>query len=636
MTYIQKRKLKYYGLILVIIAAITFTTLAFLKYYNATNKAYLQELETLHQIEKSAIDLQYFFKRQVQEWKNILLRGSTPEDFELYTTLFSEEFMNTQVAADRLYNRIDASSEAKPLALDFITIHKAILADYLDAIEIFKDSNFDAAMADKSVRGIDRAPTFTLDQVSQIVTIEVGTKKDRLKQSLHELTVVSGTVFALIQLTLLWLILRLTDKLLQANVRDKETELGNREFFVHSIDDALKGNKASVVIILDINNFKLINEAFGNNGGDTYLKNVAQKLQQCTSKGDVLCRIGGDTLGVIAYTHDDTDVDKIVRRLLDVIAEHEHSNQSVSIALSACAGAVGITQTEDTNREQVLNKVFACLQEAKSLGPDNHVVFDQSDRRISSRQQQMRAVTEINLALKECRLALFKQQIKPFNEDAHHTYHEVLLRVIDEQGNIQSPGLFLQAAERFHLMDKVDRYVLSSLVDYLLEHPEDNTHYTVNLSGNTLSDINFIDFVDTLFASSDINHALIGFEITETNIIKNFDIASSVLNKLSSYRCKISLDDFGTGMSSYGYISRLHIDTLKIDGTFIQDIDTREDNQAILRSIVGLAHDLGISTVAEFIETQSELDTVKKLNVDYVQGYLLHKPSMMYHPKNND
>lgn len=632
MTFLHKRKCKYYGVILLIIAAITFSALAFLKHYDDTNQQYVRNLTELNNIEQSALNVQYFFKRQVQEWKNILLRGHLVVDYEKYNELFADEFLKTQEAAEHLYNLIAESSQAKPLAKEFMVKHREILTDYQDALQVFKKSNFDAKQADLLIRGVDRQPTEMIDTVSRIIQIEVSQARKVLNEHLNWIRWSTSICFMALQILLCFVVLRLTNKLLKANISDKYIGIGNREMFIQTINDAIRAKRKMSATIIDIDNFKLINEAFGSKGGDKYLKAIAQKLQERLGPKDVLCRISSDVFGLVSYHRNDIETESFTKELLTVIERYEHQRDAMSISLSACAGIFCMHKAHETSVEHLLNKLYASLQEAKELGPGNFVNYYDENKHIAFRQQQMRKATDIFTALKDARLVLFKQEIRPFDESNHHIYHEVLLRVVNEDGLVQGPGLFLQSAERFHLMDKIDRYVLSAVVEYLAKHPEDDGYYTVNLSGDTLCDLSFVQFVDKLFASNDVRHNHIGFEITETNIIKNFKIAQAVLEKLASYQCKISLDDFGTGMSSYSYISKLAINCLKIDGTFIKEVNYQPHNQAIIRSVVQLAKDLGISTVAEFIETKEELEIIEQLRVDYVQGYFLHVPDFMYQP----
>ena len=287
--------------------------------------------------------------------------------------------------------------------------------------------------------------------------------------------------------------------------------------------------------------------------------------------------------------------------------------------------------TPDSFLENVLNSLYTCLQEAKEAGKNRLVIFDDQNNGLSWRQQQLRMVGVVEASLNDKRVVLFKQAITPI-QDVCDTYYEVLLRVIDENGDIQGPGLFLETAARFQLIAQVDRYILEHTVRYLAQNQEDKAHYSINLSGQSLSDESLPVFAEALFAQYQFNPAQLGFEITETDIIKNINVARQTIAYFKSKGCKISLDDFGTGMSSYAYIAELGIDAIKIDGAFVQKIHEKPQNQAILRSIVSLARDLGLDTVAEYVEQQEELSTLAKLNVAFVQGFLLHKPAMMYQP----
>ena len=259
--------------------------------------------------------------------------------------------------------------------------------------------------------------------------------------------------------------------------------------------------------------------------------------------------------------------------------------------------------------------------------------YSKDDQNIVWLQKQLRMVHKVSGILKDNRAVLFKQAITPIHASSAETYFEVLLRIKQGQ-DYQAPGLFLQAAERFHLIDEVDRYVLRAICEYLINTPHDKYNYSINLSGRTLSDKNFVGFVVDLFEKSKVDTSRLSIEITETEVIKNIENALSIIACLNRYGCKIVLDDFGTGMSSYAYIAKLKLHTIKIDGVFIKGVESNPQNQSIIRSIVRLAKELEVKTVAEFVETQEEYDTLTSLDIDFVQGYLLHKPELLYARQN--
>jgi EAL domain-containing protein (putative c-di-GMP-specific phosphodiesterase class I) len=243
----------------------------------------------------------------------------------------------------------------------------------------------------------------------------------------------------------------------------------------------------------------------------------------------------------------------------------------------------------------------------------------------------MRMVAHVSDALENKKIVLFRQAIIPVDTNSKFTYYEVLMRVKHE-GEFKSPWPYLQAAESFHLITKIDRYIVTETVNYLHANTHETAKYSVNLSGQSLSDPRLPDFFDDLFERTGFTTNRLGFEITETDLIQNFTIALVNVQYLRSKGCKISLDDFGTGMSSYAYLSELEIDTLKIDGTFIKGIDKDKQKQAIVGSMIMLSTQLGFTTVAEFVETNEEYATLKRSGIEYCQGYLLHKPELFFEP----
>ncbi|MFC3122208.1 EAL domain-containing protein [Agaribacter flavus] len=629
MTFVKKRKLTYFGLIFLVIAITTALALVFLSVYEKTHLSYAADLQKLNKTEQNALSTQYFFKRQVQEWKNILLRGGNEKDLEKYALLFAQEFENTQNAAEKLYYSISENSEVKGLAKTFLTSHREILSEYYKALALFQDNSYDPSVGDRAVRGIDRNPTMMLDKITQVLGREILSEKELLKEKLNAYSFAFGSAFILIQVLFCWILVRLTGKLLKANLLDKATELGNRELFINSLKDLVKRKASASIIIVDINNFKLINEAFGNEGGDNYLKLLGQLLKESIDNSETICRIGSDTFGLILFSSSKKYLIKRVHYLKRLIGTFEYKQNDITLSLTANAGAYCMQSEREPNVDNLLNKLYASLQESKSLGPDNITFYSPENNRILKRQEEMRNVASIKRALAENRILLFKQLIKPINDEQQSNYFEILFRIQSSDGKILPPALFLKAAERFHLMVDIDKYMISTLIDYLAKHPEDQYRYSVNLAGSTLSNLNFIKFIDEVFKHPNLNHAQLGFEITESDVIKNFEVASQLLDKLRSYGCHISLDDFGTGMSSYAYISKIQVDTIKIDGSFIRGIDEKLGNQAIVRSIAALARDLGISTVAEFVENERELTVLQTLKIDYGQGYLRHKPEVL-------
>ena len=423
--------------------------------------------------------------------------------------------------------------------------------------------------------------------------------------------------------------MQLTKKLFKVMLQDETTGLGNRVLFINSINDHLSRNNKVLIGMLDIDDFKIINETCGNLGGDLYLKQVGNIIVSNLPKGSEVCRINADVIGFIipAISNDYALLTAITQH----IADFEFSWQGLTTKLTCSIAGYDLNKELDDTNETVLNALYVSLQKAKSTGRNKVVFYNSKDDFIIEKQKQMRMVSHVSDALENKKIVLFRQAIIPVNTHSNLIYYEVLMRV-KHDGVFKSPWPYLQAAESFHLITKIDRYIVTETVNYLHANTHETAKYSVNLSGQSLSDPRLPDFFDDLFKRTGFTPNRLGFEITETDLIQNFTIALINVQYLRSRGCKISLDDFGTGMSSYAYLSELEIDTLKIDGTFIKGIDKDKQKQAIVDSMIMLSTQLGFTTVAEFVETNEEYATLKRSGIEYCQGYFLHQPELFFEP----
>lgn len=235
-------------------------------------------------------------------------------------------------------------------------------------------------------------------------------------------------------------------------------------------------------------------------------------------------------------------------------------------------------------------------------------------------------IEPIKKALKQEQFELYYQSIIPLDNLELEPYYEVLIRMRDNQGNLVSPNAFIPIAEQHNLMSSIDKWVISTLFDMIAD-TECMANFSVNLSGNSLNDPTFVDFVIEQFRKYDIQPSSICFEITETAVIDNLQVASECMHTLKNLGCKFSLDDFGSGLSSFTYLKALPIDILKIDGYFVKDILTDIFDLAMVKSICEVSKTMNIKTIAEFVETYEILETLSEIGVDYVQGYFISRPT---------
>ncbi len=239
----------------------------------------------------------------------------------------------------------------------------------------------------------------------------------------------------------------------------------------------------------------------------------------------------------------------------------------------------------------------------------------------------MEWVGKINDALKEDRFILYFQKILPFNEDNTEENFEVLLRMIGEEGEEISPMKFIPSAERYNLMPLIDRWVIENTFRKMKSFRDKRKyHVSINISGQSLGDDEFLKFVNTTFKEIEMPSSLVCFEITETAAISNFPQALHFIQVLRQNGCKFSLDDFGSGLSSFGYLKNLAVDYLKIDGSFVRDIIADATDRAMVQAIISIGHTMNIKTIAEFVENDEVADMLRNMGVDYGQGYGLHRP----------
>lgn len=617
----------------VFITSVVIITVAYTIVFLMQNaqKEYDQKIRDLHKIENLALDVQYTFKLQVQEWKNILLRGDEQGLFERHYLSFSLQHDLTQQKTNELIKSLDSDSSILNYATEFKQQHQGLLPQYQRALDIFTSNQFDAKLADKTVRGIDRLPDNLLIELSKHLEFELERLQIMLDKKLSNTKAKLGIAFFSIQGLLCLILVRLTGRLLTLSLTHKVTGLSNRNYFIESINDCLKTNREATIAIIDIDEFKIINETCGNLGGDKYLKKVGHLIDELIKHNGKVFSIGADLTAVIIYLPHPTALKKL-QEITKQIEAFKFQWSDISLSLKCSAISYRVKSKSKESVESVLNDLYVGLQVAKEDTNHSLIDFNKKDSGIAWLQKQLRMVHQITSILENNHAVLFYQGIHPIQDDKDNVYYEVLLRLKNKKDEFDSPALFLQTAERFKLIKKVDQYVISQLIIYLTEHPDDHACYSINLSGQTLSDISFVDFFKSVFNNVKLDLTRLSFEITESDAITNIDSAKLVIHCLKQYGCKVVLDDFGSGMSSYAYIADMQVSTIKIDGIFVQDLPNKASNLAIIKSIVALAKEMSIDTVAEFVETQAELELLRGAGVKYAQGFYLHRPQLLFDP----
>jgi EAL domain-containing protein (putative c-di-GMP-specific phosphodiesterase class I) len=291
--------------------------------------------------------------------------------------------------------------------------------------------------------------------------------------------------------------------------------------------------------------------------------------------------------------------------------------------------SIGVTELNSsmTDVGEILAQADTACYHAKSLGGSMIQVYEKTHPALQKINDEMQWVGAITKAFEAHRFVLYRQQKVALSPDITTQHYEILLRLRAEDGTIISPGEFLPAAERYGLALSFDRWVVRNTFAYLDTHPQDDASYALNLSGRSLSDQATAEFILEEIDRYHIDPTRISFEVTETAAIDNLDACEHLILTLKSRGIQFALDDFGKGQSSFGYLKRLPVDYLKIDGDFVRGMNHDRENLAIVKAMHTLGHELGKQTIAEQVETEAELADLKSMGVDFVQGYLLHRPA---------
>jgi diguanylate cyclase (GGDEF)-like protein/PAS domain S-box-containing protein len=425
----------------------------------------------------------------------------------------------------------------------------------------------------------------------------------------------------------------------QAN-HDPLTQLVNRREFEQCVEKALKSSKTQghnhVLCYLDLDQFKIVNDTCGHKAGDELLCQITALLQTQVRKTDTLARLGGDEFGVLLHQCSIPQALRVANEMRECIQGFRFVWQEQTFKIGASIGLISI----DTNSESLsslLSLADAACYTAKNNGRNRVHIFQTDDRELLQQRDEMQWATRITQALEEDRFCLYFQSISAIASTPKNAEHyEVLLRLRDEEGNLIPPMAFIPAAERYGLMHLIDRWVIRTLFATQGEHYRNiwqqcqiqsgscNALYAINLSGASINDDRFIEFLHEQFTLYKIPPQLICFEITETLAIANLAKASQFIKELQMLGC--CLDDFGSGMCSFSYLRNLPVDYLKIDGEFIRNIVDNPIDAAMVEAMTRISHLMGIKVIAEFVESDDILERIKVIGLDYAQGYGISKP----------
>jgi diguanylate cyclase (GGDEF)-like protein/PAS domain S-box-containing protein len=412
---------------------------------------------------------------------------------------------------------------------------------------------------------------------------------------------------------------------------DRLTGLVNRHEFERRLShllDTASAQAPHALLYLDLDQFKIVNDTCGHAAGDDLLRQISALLRTKLRARDTLARLGGDEFGVLLEHCATTEAERVANNLREVLEGFRFRWNDKGFTIGVSIGLVPITHAGETLAD-VFSAADSSCYAAKEKGRNRVHIYRLDDTVLAQRHGEMRWIPRIQQALADGRFRLYFQPIVPLASKVRNGIHgEILLRMLDEAGRLVLPGAFLPAAERYGLMLALDRWVVKTSLEALsaMSNGKGDLAFAINVSGQSLGAADFLDYVTEQIAATRVSPHRLCFEITETSAISELGHAIRFIETLKARGCKFALDDFGTGLSSFSYLKALPVDYLKIDGGFVKAIATDAIDEAMVEAVHHIGHIMGITTVAEWVESQAIRQKLGQIGVDYGQGYALGYP----------
>lgn len=425
---------------------------------------------------------------------------------------------------------------------------------------------------------------------------------------------------------------RLTNKLAYQANHDALTGCTNRYFFEHKlatlIDELPFNNQTHALCYMDLDQFKIVNDTCGHRAGDRLLKELTENMLTGIRQCDVLSRLGGDEFGLLIVDATPQTAVEVSERIYKFFQNYVFHHEDKAFAVRASIGLVHIDQTSGQLKDILAAADIACYA-AKDSGRNSLSIYSKTDENMAERSVELSWLPRLQNALQNNEFRLHAQAMATLNPELDIAHFEFLLRLANPDGSDITPWQFIQAAERYDLMRDIDKWVIKNALRTVAElqgRPGGNCSFSINLSGQSAADPTLKVFIREQLARYDVNPAQIWFELTETAAISHFSVAVDLIKSIHSLGSKVALDDFGSGLSSFGYLKNLAVDVIKIDGQFVREIANNPIDREMVRAMHQVGKSMGIETVAEFVENQEIVEELIKIGIDYAQGYHIGQP----------
>lgn len=411
---------------------------------------------------------------------------------------------------------------------------------------------------------------------------------------------------------------------------DPLTRLMNRELFERKVEAvhqrAKNDDGAHCLLYIDFDRLHVVNDTFGHQAGDEVLLRFASLVTQHLREPDIFARLSGDHFSVLMEDTSQEEAQGVAEEVRAAVNKLDYLRGDQSLKLSV---SIGVSEIKADDPHPLTAAKAAC-KAATEHGGNRIEIYDDGDTSIRRRYSDIYLVTDIRNALDRGRLRLLAQPIVPLTAKATEPHYELLVRMTDDEGRERLPREFIPAAERYQMMPDIDRWVVRHAYEFLSSHidmlAKRRVIFSINLSGQSLSDASLLQFIMGEFDAAKVPPNLLCFEITETAAVANLKMAKEFIDALRLYGCRFSLDDFGAGLSSFAYLKSLPVDFLKIDGSFVRDIRENRTSEAMVVAIHHVAKIMGLETIAEFVEDDATRERLHELGVDYAQGFGITKP----------
>ena len=474
------------------------------------------------------------------------------------------------------------------------------------------------------------------DQGYQTLLCPLLDKQGNLEGVLAQLGRVDGGEFSKAERRFMAHIVRKVEYVIERSF-DAMTGLMNRSGFEAQLQESAKSLRDTAephqLIYLDLDNLQLVNDTFGRDAGDAVIVRFASLLEEDLSRNAVVSRLTGDDFCILLAHASSEQALQLANQIRDKGAALRYLQGDKSLQVTMSIGVAEFS-VHSADEGHALTAARMACEGAKEHGRDRIEVYDDQNLSVIRRHDDMQLVSQIQQAIDADEFELLAQQIASLKDNNHPPRYEILLRMRDgEKSYIPTQALF-SAAERYRLMPQIDRWVVSTTIARLGESAaaveSTGANFSINLSGQSLGDDDILEFIDGELKASNISAKHLCFEVTESSAVSNLKKAQTFINALHDRGCRISLDDFGAGLSSFAYLKNFSVDTLKIDGSFIRDITDNRISESMVAAITQVAKVMELETVAEYVESAETRTLIAKLGVDFAQGHVVGRPKLLH------